>query len=385
MLIELILGLVIAVLVYAYVSTDPERLMDIYSQPGKWYHLKKFLFYIFLSLRQYKVRRNKSTFNDRCSVASVAVLNKDTDGTAGREGTGGETANPGYGVRSRHSYEDMDCAQVLNENEYAIDCMYFNGLNADGAYIITRVARRHNRQAEIWLSVNVPGVGFYQSPVHPDTCMFNVDGESFSVGGLTFECLVPMKRWKITYSGLLRKGMHNEFTEIKSDEICHVRFSFVWSAFSDPFDFDVDIHPGCLASAVAREPWSKAYFDRLKESHQTHYEQWGELIGVFQAEGHEEQKLFLRGYRDHSYGVRDWYSFHRYAINFAYLESGMAFHVDSISLPDTLSLLQCGYVSMPNGIMHPVTWTDMDMIALGENQNPPKQYSFHFSAARNTM
>ena len=37
-------------------------------------------------------------------------------------------------------------------------------------------------------------------------------------------------------------------------------------------------------------------------SHQTHYEQWGELWGTFTAEGHPTQELHLRGYHDHSYG-----------------------------------------------------------------------------------
>jgi len=37
-------------------------------------------------------------------------------------------------------------------------------------------------------------------------------------------------------------------------------------------------------------------------SHQTHYEQWGELWGTFVAEGHPSHQLHLRGYHDHSYG-----------------------------------------------------------------------------------
>ena len=37
-------------------------------------------------------------------------------------------------------------------------------------------------------------------------------------------------------------------------------------------------------------------------SHQTHYEQWGELWGTFVAEGHPTRELRLRGYHDHSYG-----------------------------------------------------------------------------------
>jgi len=86
----------------------------------------------------------------------------------------------------------------------AIDCMYFNGIDASGTYVITRIARRHGRKAEIWLSVNVPGIGFFQSPIHPDTSMYNVDPDVYSVGGLKYECLEPMKRWRITFSGPMR-------------------------------------------------------------------------------------------------------------------------------------------------------------------------------------
>ena len=44
--------------------------------------------------------------------------------------------------------------------------------------------------------------------------------------------------------------------------------------------------------------------------------------------------------------------------------------------------LQCGYLSTPSAIMHPVSWTDMNMDDLGENQDPPKKYSFKFEAGK---
>jgi len=91
----------------------------------------------------------------------------------------------------------MNCVQ-------AIDSMYFNGFDSKGTFVIFRIARRHRRMAEIWLSVNIPGVGFFQSPIHPDTNVYNVDGETFSAGGIKFECLEPMRRWKVTYNGLVR-------------------------------------------------------------------------------------------------------------------------------------------------------------------------------------
>ena len=86
----------------------------------------------------------------------------------------------------------------------ALDAVYFNGVNKDGMCFIMRIGRRHQREAEIWLSIRVPGVGFYQSPTHPDTAVYNTDGKGFNVAGLRFECLEVHKKWKITYNGVLR-------------------------------------------------------------------------------------------------------------------------------------------------------------------------------------
>ena len=48
--------------------------------------------------------------------------------------------------------------------------------------------------------------------------------------------------------------------------------------------------------------WLKAMMLYCGSSHQTHYEQWGELWGTFVAEGQPSHQLHLRGYHDHSYG-----------------------------------------------------------------------------------
>ena len=67
--------------------------------------------------------------------------------------------------------------------------------------------------AEFRLSVNVPEVGFFQSLPHPAT-NYNVDGENYNAGGLKFECLEPMRRWKITFNGLLRRVSNTTQTRV---------------------------------------------------------------------------------------------------------------------------------------------------------------------------
>ena len=51
-------------------------------------------------------------------------------------------------------------------------------------------------------------------------------------------------------------------------------------------------------------------------------------------------------------------------------------------LMSTVGSLQCGYLSMPNAVMHSVTWTDMNMLDLGEHCNPPSHYEFNFTASQ---
>ena len=102
----------------------------------------------------------------------------------------------------------------------ATDCMYFNGLDANGTYVITRIARRHGRKAEIWLSLNVPGIGFFQSPIHPDTNVYNVDPDVYCAGGLKYECLEPMKRWHITFNGPMRLIFNTTVRDASYSMLC---------------------------------------------------------------------------------------------------------------------------------------------------------------------
>lgn len=56
---------------------------------GKWFYLKKALFFIFLSLRKYRMNRMKN------------------------RGENAEIGDAGYGMKSRMTVEDMDCVQTL--------------------------------------------------------------------------------------------------------------------------------------------------------------------------------------------------------------------------------------------------------------------------------
>lgn len=43
-----------------------------------------------------------------------------------------------------------------------------------------------------------------------------------------------------------------------------VTFAIEWTAITHHFDFDVDLDPHVLCDAVAREPWSREFFNNLR-------------------------------------------------------------------------------------------------------------------------
>ncbi len=98
----------------------------------------------------------------------------------------------------------MNIAQAIAILLQAIDTAYLNGFGSDGTTVVLRVARKHNRQGEVWVQLSLPGVGFFQHPLHPDTEVYDTSPGEFSAAGCKFQVLEPMRRWKVTYNGLLR-------------------------------------------------------------------------------------------------------------------------------------------------------------------------------------
>ncbi|XP_077993169.1 uncharacterized protein LOC144447138 [Glandiceps talaboti] len=345
-------------IVRCLLQPQPEKLHGVYSQPGPWYPLKKLIFIAMYLVRQWKSRR---------AVQQAAKMT--------------QQYGIGYGQRSKASVDEMECVQDLLAHEEAMDSVYFNGFNKDGTGLVLRLARRHNQIMEVWFLIHLPGIGDLELPLHPDGIVHTSQNDSFSALGLTFEMVEPMRTWKINFNGICRIGIRNTVSEdCSEDQLVHVKFSLLWKAYTDYFDFDTELHPFLIADGIAREPWSKQFFETLQKTHQTHYEQWGQLDGRIYVEGYEERQLSLRGMRDHTYGIRGWKYFHRYGVQMGFMEDGSTFHVGVVSQPQTMSCLSIGYLYRPNGIKELVSSLDMPIHLLGEDGNPTTQFILSFTA-----
>lgn len=92
MLMNVICVFAVVVLIKFLLANDTQPVLGIYSQKGKWFDIKYWLFYILFNWRK---RQN-----------------------AKAQHVSGQ--NAGYGVRSRNSAEEMDKAQELPEQHLQV-------------------------------------------------------------------------------------------------------------------------------------------------------------------------------------------------------------------------------------------------------------------------
>ncbi|CAB3361605.1 Hypothetical predicted protein [Cloeon dipterum] len=329
---------------------DPPPIMGVYTRPGKWYFLKFLIFFSMLHFRKFlnKMRSEKVEANQS-----------------------------GYGVKSRSSPDQMDCSQPLSSDEKAIDAVYFNAASKDGQYMVVATARRPKGVINGFLYLQLPQVGLLMSPKLPDTTLQQTKEEEeagvFGAEGLKLEPIEPMKRWKLTYNGKMR------LSEAPEKELSVV-LNAEWKSNLPVFDFDTDMDPSPVARALAKETWSREFFQILKEAHQSHYEQHGDIEGVVTIDG-VKYPLNLNSMRDHSYGhKREWKNFHRYALHMGTLEDGTRFCASIVSCPINFSQIELGYLYKPNGHVVPLQRCDLQLYQHGEDGTPPLDYAFNFWA-----
>ncbi|XP_072373988.1 rifampicin phosphotransferase-like isoform X2 [Scyliorhinus torazame] len=358
---------------------EPEPLNGRYSVPGRFYALKRLLAVCIYRFRLFLKKKGPGTGNEPDRRRMGLGSPKGNLHTEGSEAKGGG----GLGASSRSCAEEMECVQQLMDHPHAIDSVYFMGFTEmDKTFFAVRVCRKPDDLCEMWVLLRVEGVGNFQHPIHPDTITSVDSKHSWRAGGLKLEVLEPHQRWRIAFSGLLRRGLYRDKWTEEEGELLHVKFTFIWTAFSSVFDFDTDLHPSAIAQAIAKEKWNKKFFENLKEynQQQTHYEQWGQYVGEIEIEGYERTELLLRGVRDHSYGIRNWTHMHRYVLILAHFENGLSLNLIALSISATTTNMKIGYVMFPNGRKAGIDWSDASLADIADDGIIADLYRISFTA-----
>jgi len=275
---------------------------------------------------------------------------------------------------------------------YSLDSYYFNGVDSEGRAVILRIAKRPNREAEVWIVIKDPKRAVvFELPTHPQVTVIRDIGvepqageskiQEIQAAGLSFQCREPMRAWKVRFDGILRVSrVLNDDTPYKLGSFVRVRFDFQWTAISEPLNFDRDIPSSVIAAGLSLTPWSRAFFDGLRNSHQTHYEQHGSLQGVIcygELSRNNIDWLQLKGMRDHSFGMRHWGMFYRYVTHLLTLDNGSFCHLSFISTP-LFNHFVCGFLVSATGTQLAIIKSNRHLRDLGENGVPPKDYSLNF-------
>lgn len=80
--------------------------------------------------------------------------------------------------------------------------------------------------AEVWLVLRLANGQVYTLPDHPNTTIANVTPRIFEGAGLKLECLESFIKWRVTFSGMLRKGIAQE-PSVNEKNLFFSRFNFM--------------------------------------------------------------------------------------------------------------------------------------------------------------
>lgn len=259
-------------------------------------------------------------------------------------------------------------------NAKSSESQLFYGCDMNGNYLLLKFTRFQHRIAELWITLRLedgthytlPGNRFSLKVVqnlfffnlylilfsieHPDTRVGNATPNRFEAHGLSMEILVPYSKWRICFSGLLRRGVRKEYTEhINESELEYVKFNFLWTACSPPKHWPYDWSPKLMATALAIHPWKDGNWKHmLKMEESGGFDQFGALHGqIFLSENSKIDfgvvlstgqipfvktiELHLPGLRQRRWGPTKVWHLHRTATFIGVLKTGVVFELGAIS------------------------------------------------------
>lgn len=240
-------------------------------------------------------------------------------------------------LRAHHpaTADELEVLHLSPETPHFNDSSYFYGRGGDGMALVTRLSVRTGAPCEVWVSVRAPGQAIAAIPAlhHPRQ-------EGWAAGGARWEVVRPGKELRVTYRGpLLRAG-----------ERLDADLDLTFHGDGPLIDFAQGVHPSTTARAIAAEPWSRSFFEKLGEIRTVHYEQVGRVVGTVRL-GDDIHPVDLRSVRDHSFGRRQWHTWSRHLWFSAVREDGVAFTAACIRY-DFVGPLTAGFFI--DGVAHPV-------------------------------
>ena len=248
--------------------------------------------------------------------------------------------NP-FDYRSAENYTLAPDADPLVNNSY-----YFSA-HGDKLSFFARLGKRVH-QDETWFVLFIDGQ------------LYSLKQELFPAGDSPIRVEKEGEQWTVSFDGTL-------------NEEDRLSFQARFVPREQPIDFTTSVPAARMATGMANEKWSKAFFAELQTiSGQCHYEQEGTLEGSLTLNG-KTMDFCLPCVRDHSFGKRDW----NYMNNHLWLMAVSAsaqFNYSLVSYP-ALTALEVGNYREGNELLF-LQKADLDFHRVARGK-VPEEISFH--------
>ncbi|GFU19708.1 probable phosphoenolpyruvate synthase [Nephila pilipes] len=241
------------------------------------------------------------------------------------------------------------------------DEVVFYGVNSKSECLLVRIARGCNQVADAWIYLRLANgkiynlsetLGYQQSS--DDKC------QTFSCGKLQMHYLIPMRRWRIFFCGMLKETSENNDV----GEEMFVKFVFLWKASSDVYDLTLDSNPEGFASAIARAGWKLPFVPPIKKFTDTvnFYAQTGVVTGTISVNDGPDYEIYLFGERMRSLGKTANIVGCKFTTILGNTPSnGLNFHLCNVTIPYAFKNLPFGFVVDPDGGLESVKELDINI------------------------
>jgi hypothetical protein len=186
---------------------------------------------------------------------------------------------------------------------------YFNGCDKTNRdRFITRISRRsyNGSRSYVFLLLDLKDHGTFA--LEEDVAAEN--SKNPTAMGLSYKCEIPMRRWKIRYSGPMRRNCTHprNYEALANSERVHVELDLTYETESPLFWYMRDDHPTCLASNLAQETWGMDFLRVCikRTVDHAHYEDFGRAKGKISINHGPPQVFDFGTFRDHSWDIRRW-------------------------------------------------------------------------------
>lgn len=145
-----------------------------------------------------------------------------------------------------------------------VDAVFFNTSAKNRQILVFSAARRKNGLINAMGFLKVPEFSsdLLVLPIFPQTTLYQTEEEQkilncYNVAGIKLTPVVPHKEYRIEYQG----KMLLESAPCKEVDI---ELNAVWRSNLPTFNFSTDVSQIAMSEAIALQPWSREYFEKLK-------------------------------------------------------------------------------------------------------------------------